>query len=119
MTQEEILYNKRCAKFLGWHNAGMKDLELWKSSENSIGVQTSELKFHSDWNWIMEVKTAICNYSKVDEFNTQYDSVAKGYTCSIFPAYKNTFDAFYTDILSTEKEAVVQAIDQFLIWYNE
>ena len=76
------------------------------------------LKFDSDWNWIMEVKQEICQLDIVDEFNTWYDSVAKGYQCSITPSYKDTFDGFYTKICHEEKEAVVQAINQFLIWHN-
>lgn len=123
MTQEEILYNKRCAKFLGWHNAGMKDLELWKSSENFVGVQTSELKFHSDWNWIMEIVDAI---EKLEHKSVYFSKTKLGeYTIEIAhetPTYFNKSrenDKTFFVRGNDKKEAVVQAINKFLIWYNE
>lgn len=117
MTPEEIQeYNKLCAEFLGWKYQS-NPLERWYGQW--FHVQREErLYFDSDWNWIHEVKASICNSPKVDEFNTHYDSVAKGYHCSILPVYKNSFDGFYTKVFNTEKEAVVEAIYQFLKWYK-
>lgn len=82
-------------------------------------VSKQHLEFHSNWNWIMEIKSKICHLTIVDEFNTEYDSVAKGYHCSILPAYKNSFNGFYTKVFTTEKEAVLDVIDQFLSWYEK
>lgn len=122
MTQKEIIeYNRLCAKFLGgvYHSDMTRYwFHLPVDWNDDFAPTTEELKFHSDWNWIHEVKEKICQLSIVDEFNTQYDSVGKGFYCSILPAYKNTFDAIYTDMLKTEKEAVVQAINQFLICHK-
>lgn len=135
MTQKEVLeYNKMCAEFLGAIYS--KHAEAWGFG-NAVNIGSKEfngimyedviqaqrfekdLKFHSDWNWIMEVKNQICNSPKVDEFNTSYDSVANGYHCEILPAHNNTFEPFRTRILPSEREAVVQAIYNFLIWYNQ
>lgn len=50
MTQQEILdYNKRCAEFLNLHRND--EVAIYKMSEYPYDF----LKFHSDWNWIMEV----------------------------------------------------------------
>ena len=125
MTQQETLeYNKRCAEFLGMHisvdPADGYDTGTWyKPSDIEGEVIPSPVLFHSDWNWIMEVKEKICQLDIIDEFNTLYDSVAKGYHCVLLPTYKNTFDGFYTKVINTEKEAVVKAINQFLIWYEQ
>lgn len=135
MKQEEILqYNKRCALFLGaiyseqaeaWGFGNAKNIgsKMFHGVMYHNVIQAErfekELKFHSDWNWIMEVKEKICQLDIIDELDTLYDSVAKGYHCVLLPTYKNTFDGFYTKVLSTEKEAVVEAINQFLIWYEQ
>ena len=56
MTQQEIIeYNKRCAEFLGWDYN--KFMDRWNEDMHHqySFVESIELKFHSDWNWIMEV----------------------------------------------------------------
>lgn len=102
MTQQEILdYNKRCAAFLG----GVYDSDMTRywfhlpiKWDGLFAPTTEELKFHSDWNWIMEVVEAILEKcSNSDDME----------------AYYNILDTF------PRKEAVVQAINKFLIWYNE
>lgn len=86
MDKQEILdYNKRCAELLGWEN----DTSLLN------------LRFHSDWNWIMEVVDAI---EKVAWVNI------KG--CAVDISTIVNLNA------PTKKEAVVQAINQFLIWHG-
>ena len=116
MTQEEILdYNKRCAEFLGWKQ--IKDLE--EIDENNQHVKdcwflaytelvfwnTDVLKFHSDWNWIMEVVDAI---NKTQNPRTSGDTTHSSLKREVQVLLGKSI-----------KEAVVQAINQFLIWYNE
>jgi hypothetical protein len=104
MTQEEILqYNKMCAEFLNLHRD--KEVAIY----NLNAYQYDFLKFHSDWNWIMEVVEAI---------------EKKGYEIDIFSNCVEICDTpdenYITEAVGkTKKEAVVQAINQFLIWYNE
>jgi hypothetical protein len=125
MTQEEILiYNKRCAEFLGfkkdtvngkdvvripnktwseWSNRGQDYVEddwyaLYKPSFHS-------LKYHSDWNWIMEVVEAIL---KLPNIKKQEDTTQQSKRIAI-QAYLGR----------ANKEAVVSAINQFLIWYKQ
>jgi hypothetical protein len=60
MTQEEILdYNKLCAEFLGWEYA--KDRDIWNPNmhHDYSFTYSINLKFHSDWNWIMEICISI------------------------------------------------------------
>jgi len=103
MTQEEILeYNKRCAEFLGYVNTTPtdKDFNIYEKENGVVGqlIEVMSMKFHSDWNWIMEVLSSILEKcSDSDDME----------------AYYNILDLF------PQKEAVVQAINQFLIWYNK
>ena len=74
MTQQEILeYNKRCAEFLTIKEELKNELSAYPlqeysslcSSANSAFISDKEdnpsntvwdyCKFHSDWNWIMEI----------------------------------------------------------------
>ena len=127
MTQEEILqYNKRCADFLGISNGYFKSeidcptpeyqwmcthanctYEIQKEDFPLLSVW-DYLKFHSDWNWIMEVVEAIEKLG--------YDVVIAKTSCSI-KMNKQLVKAAL--MLETKKEAVVEAINQFLIWYNK
>jgi hypothetical protein len=146
-TSKEIIeFNKKCAEFLKYHFQFYTDDyskvtdkikfvhgteaeilrcsgQWWRCSktptDNFSWYFPSDLKFHSDWNWIMKVKKAICELDIVNEFNTKYDSVAKGYQCSLLPSFKDTFENFYTDVFETEKKATIQTINTFLDWYNE
>lgn len=116
MTQEEINdYNRRCAELLKW--------DLWETDNSAFippknfdeeleriyeALYVEDLKFHSDWNWIMEIVEAI--------------SVKFGEP----PLFKEVYQKWlYEDkgaedfmIFRLPKEAVVQAINQFLIYYN-
>ena len=121
-------FNKLCAEFLGYVNTTPTDPDF-SIYENRNGfiidgkqytlIEPMSMKFHSDWNWIHMIKEEICKMKLIDEFNTTYDSVAKGWDCYIFPAYINTFNSFISNTLNTEKEAVIETIWQFLQWYNE
>lgn len=65
MTQEEILdYNKRCAKFLGaelyipkpwYYLPKYQEHYYFKNRYEPNRFTLKMMKFHSDWNWIMEV----------------------------------------------------------------
>lgn len=78
----------------------------------------SNLYFDSDLNWLAEAKKFICSLEKVDEFDTLYDSMAKGYHCRITPAYKNSFETLYTDVFEEEIQAVFTIVSDFAKLYN-
>jgi len=132
MTQEEILeYNKRCAEFLGaiyseharaWGFGNAKNIgtKMFHGVIYHNVIQAErfekELKFHSDWNWIMEVVDAIEKQGgAVCIGNSNVVMIIFYLTDAMGDSYSKTRQL----IGETKKEAVVQAINQFLIWYNE
>jgi hypothetical protein len=64
----------------------------------------------------MDIKDAVCKSQYVDEFKTCYDSASKGYHCAIMLKRMNAFESIVTKVFFSEKEAVVEAINKFLIW---
>ena len=131
MTQEEILqYNKICAKLLGFkYHEGS---EYWTTMLwGGAGFTLRQMKFHSDWNWIMAVVEAIekVNFTQVPEFSC-FTVVIKDNRCLIkqnsqfalaFGELSDSFDDSNPPFLihDSKKEAVVEAINQFLIWYEQ
>lgn len=112
MIQQEILdFNKRCAEFLGKEYSDNRIVTPYThfSGQNPTGKVWEECRYHSDWNWIMEVVEAI---EKLD-----YDVVIAKTSCSIWIG--GTSYSGSSKDCKTKKEAVIQAINQFLIWYNE
>lgn len=121
MKQEILEYNKRCAEFLGlkkgWWIHQEKpltdDKKQWWDIDGKTFLGTrvyydKDLQFHSDWNWIMEVVEAIerLNYTFIIDNQHCY-------------WYKEYIKEAKSGLGASKKEAVVQAINQFLIWYNE
>jgi hypothetical protein len=126
MTQEEVLeFNKRCAEFLGYINTtpNDKDFDIYHNEKGMIignkiytMIEPMSAKFHSDWNWIMEVVEKILKDYRTD-FYLDFDMpVSDTFTVSIGSDGKYRSDG---ESKINSKEAVVQAINQFLIWYNE
>jgi hypothetical protein len=127
MTKEEILqYNKRCAEFLGYKNLTPddKDFNIYENEKGMIIgnkiytlLETMSMTFHSDWNWIMEVLKQITKYGynwELIDFNGTVTE-EKFMKCSIFNLELSKPYNKFTAESSDEKEAVVQAINQFLI----
>ena len=115
MTQEEIIeYNKLCVEeALGLKCSVNGQYELPKMmifppKKGSNLCYTAkvccveDMQFHSDWNWIMDVVDAIEKKSWVN---------IKG--CAVDISTIANLNA------PTKKEAVVEAINQFLIWYEQ
>jgi hypothetical protein len=121
MTQEEILeYNRRCTELLFPELIDIDDTGIWgintylienkKSKYEILSGHWSnifidiDLKFHSDWNWIMEVVEVVL---KLPNIKKQEDTTQQSKRI-VMQAYLGR----------ANKEAVVQAINQFLIWYE-
>lgn len=88
------------------------------------------LKFHSDWNWIMLVVEAIEKLktkTSTFEFHIQSKSVLikeeKNYAFEQGDGGKTSQPLKFNNSIwiteKTKKEAVICAINQFLIWYYE
>ena len=143
MTQEEILeYNKRCAEFLTINEELKNELSAYPLQEysylcsyaNSAFICDREdnpsntvwdyLKFHSDWNWIMKVVEAIEKlgfYSKISGCASSichYCWFDEGGDGGDMPENR-TVIGYNGKNKESKKEVVVQAINQFLLWYNE
>lgn len=128
MTKEEILeYNKRCAEFLGaiyskhaeaWGFGNAKNIgsKMFHGImyENVIQAERfeKELKFHSDWNWIMEVVEAI---EKLGYF------VMINKWTSVYTGFEKEGKRIQITTVEGNNKLVntIQAINQFLIWYNK
>lgn len=117
MNKQEIEnYNRLCAEFLGWKLISKEDFN--KLGEASYTGESKDikwgiieyLKFHSDWNWIMEVVEAI---EKISDWNLECLNVEERQFQMCIP-----LSNIYTTS-KDKKEAVVESINQFLIWYNE
>lgn len=147
MTQQEVLnFNKRCTKFLGgfkkdkrekvnplyifptfrFYRAEMQPDYMGGSylehDENCNYSYLYEMKFHSDWNWIHEIIDAIENIKIKGQHI--YSIQPRGATCKIkcSTQYSLAFDVEMPciyEIAKSKKEAAVQAIDKFLIWYEQ
>lgn len=133
MTQQEILdYNKRCSEFLGYKKDTVNGRDVvripnktWSEWSHRLQDYIEDdwyalyepsfhsLQFHLDWNWTMEVVEAIeklgywvCIQNTYIGFGNKND--------------ENTFLNYsFSSFKTTKKEAVLQAINQFLIWYNK
>lgn len=132
MTKEETFeYNKRCAKFLNvmefetlGNNQYRIDVTTFTLDEETDPVKYFEdvycnpdtnTRYKYDWNCIMQIIEAI---EKL-EFGKQkykFQVVIQNNSCVIEQPYCFNSIRNYAE---TKNEAVVQSINQFLIWYNE
>lgn len=121
MTQEEIIdYNKRCAEFLGWKNLNDDSFPEYIDKLGNF-YPLKELTFDSDWNWIMEVVEAIEKLKfrfeiALNEVNLYCISKERRFSYAI-----NYHDCenYGEEMHLTKREAVVIAINQFLIWFEQ
>jgi hypothetical protein len=121
MTTEEILrYNKRCADLLGL-KISIKpedgyDYGTWyKPCDIEDEVIPSPVLYHSDWNWIMEVVEAIEKLKDEQFYTWRVDIYLE--SCQIMNSHN--FEGNLIHNQTSKKEATVQAINQFLIWYEK
>ena len=132
MTQEEILeYNKRCAEFLGSELKNDGQYNYWTYDHLGFNLMkisgsawiSGNFEFHSDWNWIMEIVEAICKlgFRKYSYSHEEHSRCVFTDLSIIFQNHSFGGGNIVSDSgkIVSEKEAVVQAINQFLIWYNE
>ena len=127
MTEKEILeYNKRCAEFLGKETKVYTDTPTltWYRFNNGM-LLTKDMKFHSDWNWIHEIKEAIVKLGYFFISNPFIDDetneLSGEHFCVVTYKSNNIKSPYFIDVVGchSEKEAVVEAINQFLIWHKE
>ena len=129
-------YNKLCAEFMYngenplWTSPDYANGLFWisqkwlseargfESPDGNDQFHPKDMKFDTDWNWIMEVVEKIQHLGIVHDNTRSYDSVFKEWRCTFSPSYKtHDFGYIVGSSKTSEKEAVVQAIWQFLNWY--
>lgn len=153
MTDQQIKdFNKRCVDFLGIkYEERTVDTDIdpvfskpARQLVFNIGNKKytlNNLKFHSDWNWIMDVviKIEMLNIELPERFkkgflknsthgnviiDTSYDNRPEfnGWSSSVSIELSHPFiyDSLNYDEsrFETKIEATVHAIDKFLIWYE-
>ena len=121
-TQEN---NKLIADFMGVRNIDdTKYIETLKEMRADglyfeQGYMTSELKYDTDWNWLMIVVDKIQLLDIVHDNTRSYDSVYKEWVCTFSPAYKtHDFGNIIGKSKNSEFEAVFNACMDFIKWYN-
>lgn len=93
MTQEEILsYNKSCSEFL------KMEFEPHSNTWRYKDLITTQLLFHSDWNWIKSVLEKISSLNE-DDFSDET---------------QQTFEDLLDLSLFSSKESVCESIDNFI-----
>lgn len=113
MTKEEkIEYTKNCLSLLGYVcvTPDDKDFRIYEG-KNNVLPNMIDANFNdgfiNNWNWIMEVVDAIVEKTKFKTIDE----------CSEEEWYATIGITRLT--ITSKKEAVVQAINQFLIWYKK
>jgi len=124
-------YNKLCAEFLEWKEDFAHELDRHGYVQTIDGYKTpflniaghesnrsmlihsiAQLKFDSDWNWIMEV---------VEKIETLIDGFVlfriEDEGCFVAAMGVQNYNNYTT--MATKKEAVIQAIWDFLNWHKE
>lgn len=122
MTQEWIAqFNKKCAEFLGFkYHEGSEywTTLLWGGN----GFTLRQMGFHSDWNWIMEIVDKIESLED-KQFYMEWFWLNKT-NVGLYQRETNSGSTLWEYIArfsdaKTKKQAVIQAIDQFIDWYNK
>jgi hypothetical protein len=112
--------NKLLAEFMGFQqtNIGWYDAEevlLRSEIDNTF----DNLKFHTDWNWLMEVVEKIEQLRYVTEIS---GNIERKFTCI---AYPNTSEEYISrigygeEMFLNKKYVTYQAVVAFIKWYNE
>lgn len=124
---DEILkFNKDCADLIGAeYNPSLRSYTFQKDLTNTKYTirkakrhREDQLCFDSDWNWLMEVVKTIeklnfnvritCTCITIENTTTN--------TSNLRPIFKfHSIDGEF----ETKEEAIVQAITDFLLWYNK
>lgn len=107
--------NKLIAEFLEWNKGEnySNEFQFYEAFRESVYQTTpSEMKFHSDWNWLMPVVEKIESLDFIFEILSTRVDIADYRVI----AFKKRFEPI---IKETKIEAVYNACIEFIKWYNE
>ena len=106
--------NKLIAEFMDYHYRDEVNYEGWykeKEFINRIG-NTDVLKFHSDWNWLMEVVEKIERLGFTVEKNFQ--PIDNDWQCLVVKGNDILFQEFNEQSI----QAMHYVVSEFIEWYN-
>ena len=115
--------NKIIAEFMGAKLT--KDLKIMYPVYEGDSSYVKNLKYHSDWSWLMEVVEkieTISVFGKLPEFFIMYDNREefKGWYWLIEVPKKFSKECYNDkNREKTKIEAVYNACAEFIKWYNE
>lgn len=137
MTPEDLIHigNEAIARFMGAaydkRHLERKNEILWKFTSGypymlriTKGIKwakfhTIELKYHEDWNWLMDVVEAIRENKCVSMFNetSECDKKSGEYVCCIGNSSVGIQDIKTKG--NSQMETVYNAVIKYIQWYNE
>jgi hypothetical protein len=109
--------NKLLAEFLGRNGKVKKSLYTWKGIDDLLTggwTEVKYMKFHSDWNWIMQVVEKIESFIFDDDMYYNFQILGGCYV-TIIDSKTNEFGSYSS---STRLLTVYQACIDFVKWYN-
>lgn len=110
--------NKIIAEFMGFDFSRFANDGIIEPQEDIFFTDSKtftleELKFHSDWNWLMEV------VEKIEEIeNIRFNVETSQDTCRIYDC-ENFEDIVNIEYADTKIQAVYQAVVAFINWHNQ
>lgn len=118
-------FNKKCAEFIGAYFCDDDKKEFpngyWLIDDyyRELPLYLNQFKFHSDWNWIMEVVEKIESFIFQEPVPDTYYEVRLVGSVYVYIGSNNGDELITVDDQPSKKQAVVKAIDQFIDWYNK
>lgn len=109
MTTEN---NKIIAKFMGYIDNGCSEEGFLINPTTNYDEDIIELKFNSDWNWLMEV------VQKIESLGFDF-AIYTGSSVSIINTKNYPFKEIVSEGHKNKIESVYNACLEFIKWYNE
>jgi hypothetical protein len=121
MTTEQLKeLQEMTAKFLGWEIMPYTEGNCYSHPRHPCDVRVLEDFDLEDWNFIMKVVQKIQLLDIVHDNTRSFDSVFKEWQCTFSPSYKtHDFGYIVGRSKTSEKRAVLEAIYEFLKWYQD
>ena len=108
--------NKLIAEFLGYIDNGCSEDGFLIHPVTNYDVEISGLKYHEDWNWLMQLVEKIESLGyNIDTMKVDITKYQSSQFCGIYIDGKR----IYTNYCETKIEAVYNACVEFIKWYNE
>lgn len=109
--------NKLIAEFLGRNGKINKSLYTWKGIDALLSggwVPIEQMKFHSDWNWLMQV------VEKIESLH-ETNNVLIGTNITYVQIHNKVINEqeIFKGVSNIKIEAVYNACVEFIKWYNE